>query len=333
MVKPGLVRFVLASLVVLFHITKFVFIGELAVFCFFILSGYWVTLMYEKKYSKKKNALYVFYLSRILRLAPVYYLISFFTFIFVYLYTPEKLLFLRNFDLDTICFWLSNLFIIGYNYLPFQPLGPAWSLDIEVQFYFLLPLILGFMHSKINRMFILIISLFVSVSLFVFFADMFISKTIIKYLVYFLIGVTIYKSNLKFKKSTEFIFNGLFLVILIIHYAIPELFDLVKSASNEYNNWFNIIVSFLLIPLLTNSVLVKSNPKDMFLGGVSYTLYLTHWMFIIPYEYYITGMIKVERIPYTVLYLFVTYLFSFFIFKYFDNPIDKLRKRWVDNLK
>ena len=61
MIKPGLVRFVLATLVVLFHITKFIFIGHLAVFCFFVLSGYWVSLMYETKYSDTKQPILVFY--------------------------------------------------------------------------------------------------------------------------------------------------------------------------------------------------------------------------------------------------------------------------------
>jgi peptidoglycan/LPS O-acetylase OafA/YrhL len=331
LIKPGIVRFVLASLVVFFHITKFVFIGELAVFCFFILSGYWVSLMYENKYAEKKNPIFVFCCSRILRLAPIFYLVSLLNFIMLYFYKREALNFLASFNLDTVFFWFSNIFLVGYNQIHSQPLVPAWSLDIEMQFYLLLPFLLLLMKSKINRFICTITSFLLSLTLFMFLDDLYVSKTILKYLVYFIIGVSIYKSKIKFDNKTEKGFNILFLAILIIHYAIPELFNLVKTTSNGYNGLFNILTSFLLIPLLTNSVLRKSNPKDMFLGGMSYVLYLSHWMFIIPYNFYIREISKTERIPYTTVYLLITYLFSFLVFKYFDTPLDQLRKKWVSS--
>lgn len=163
----------------------------------------------------------------------------------------------------------------------------------------------------------------------IFWSETFAGNTILKYLIYFLIGITIFKSEIKFQKKTEVVFNLLVILILLLHYCIPNLFSLVKDAHSQYNIWFNFLVSFLLIPFLSNSVLRKSDSKDMLLGNMSYTLYLSHWMFIIPYNYYIKDIDKIDRIPYTILYLVVTYLFSFLVFKYFDEPIDKLRKKWI----
>ena len=134
---------------------------------------------------------------------------------------------------------------------------------------------------------------------------------------------------MQFKPNVEMGFNLLFLGVLLIHYIVPDLFEIVKSGNNSYNEFFNVLASFLLIPLIANSVLRKSDSKDMILGGMSYVLYLSHWMFIIPYNFCIKELTKPERIPYTLVYLFITYLFSFLVYKYYDMPLDKLRKKWV----
>lgn len=329
MIKPGLVRFILASLVVFFHITKFVFIGHLAVYCFFILSGYWVSLMYETKYSKAKQPLLVFYCSRIFRLLPVYYLISILTFIMLFIFDSEVIEKINFASIDGIIFGLVNLLMLGYNQLSFQPLVPAWSLDIELQFYLLLPIILIFLKQKKERLSILAITFILTFLLSFLWTDLFVSKTILKYLVYFLVGIEIFKSKISFKPKVEMIFNSLFVGILILHYLVPDLFVIVKQSDTSYNELFNIVISFLLIPLLSNSVLIKSDSRDMLLGGMSYVLYLSHWMFIIPYNYYIKELSKIDRVPYMLAYLFITYLFSFLVYQYYDMPLDKLRKKWV----
>ncbi|REH01887.1 acyltransferase family protein [Flavobacterium aquicola] len=328
MIKPGLVRFALASLVVLFHITKFVFIGHLAVYCFFILSGYWVSLMYETKYSKTKQPLLVYYCSRIFRLLPVYYLISVLTFIMLFIFDIQSIERIDFTSFSGIGFALINIFMLGYNQLNFAPLVPAWSLDIELQFYLLLPIFLLFLQQRKKRILFISISFILTLVLSFLFTELFICKTILKYLVFFLIGIEIYKSKIEFKPKTETVFNALFIGILILHYIIPDLFAMVKS-NISYNELFNILISLFLIPLLANSVVRKSDSKDVLLGGMSYVLYLSHWMFIIPYNYYIKDLTKIDRIPYTLGYLLATYLFSILVYQYYDMPLDKLRKKWV----
>lgn len=329
MIKPGLVRFALASLVVLFHITKFVFIGHLAVYCFFILSGYWVSLMYETKYSRTRQPLMVYYCSRIFRLLPVYYMVSLLTFIMLLFFDPKTIEAINFTSAAGIGFGLANIFMLGYNQLGFAPLVPAWSLDIELQFYLLLPILMLLMKQRKERILFIAAAFFLTLVFSFLLPELLISKTILKYLVFFLIGIAVYKSKINFKPKIEQGFNALFIGVLLIHYLVPDLFALVRITDSSYNEGFNIITALILIPLLANSVLRKSDSRDILLGGMSYVLYLSHWMFIIPYNYYIKELTKTERIPYTLAYLLITYLFSLLLYQYYDMPLDRLRKQWV----
>src|ERR1700744_3480377 len=119
MLKPGLTRFILALLVVLYHVSRYAFLGRFAVCSFFILSGYWITLMFNNKYLKKAKPLKVFYTSRLWRLLPVFYTFSILG-IIVWALTDHTILpQIVSEDLsDKIVFWLCNTTLLGYYSFP-----------------------------------------------------------------------------------------------------------------------------------------------------------------------------------------------------------------------
>jgi peptidoglycan/LPS O-acetylase OafA/YrhL len=329
MLKPGLVRFLLASIVIFYHLSGAIYIGTMSVFCFFILSGYWVTFMYEKKYINYKRPVTTFYLSRIFRLFPVYLLIGTLTIIMSIIFFPNFFSLVSRHNVQL--FWLSNVFLLGYNQLSFKPIVPAWSLDIELQFYVFLPLLLAIGTAKINRTVMLCMFGVITVLISVFYPFTIASKTIAPYLSYFFIGVFIYKSKLTFSRRTEIIFNSLMIVILLTHYSLGIThFYTVFKTQMHYESYFNQLISLLLIPLLSNCVNNKSDNLDRILGEMSYVLYLTHWLLIIPYNHVITGLSKFQRIPVSAGYLLLTYILSYIIFKYYDKPIDKIRREWLE---
>lgn len=132
---PGFFRFVLAVLVVIDHSTRLA-LGGTAVDLFFILSGYWIATMWRGRYAQTREPYLTYLASRSWRLLPVFIICSAIAW-------GEVLI---NARLPTRLDWphqvVSNLFLLGYRSLDFQANGPAWSLDVESQFYILAPLLI-----------------------------------------------------------------------------------------------------------------------------------------------------------------------------------------------
>jgi peptidoglycan/LPS O-acetylase OafA/YrhL len=73
----GLLRFILATAVICGHSTP---IGNipllddgLAVRAFFVISGFYMALILDSKYERKRHSLWLFYSNRFLRIYPMYY--------------------------------------------------------------------------------------------------------------------------------------------------------------------------------------------------------------------------------------------------------------------
>lgn len=333
MLKPGLIRFLLSSLVIFYHLSGSIFIGTMAVYCFFMLSGYWVTYTYEEKYLKSTNPVKVFYLSRILRIFPVYLLVAVLSFITMLLYHPTLWESISSLEGGRkVLFYVSNLFIIGYNQLTLKPIVPAWSLDIELQFYIILPVLLLLQKTRTIRIIFLAVAATLTITLSVFYTHSYLTKTVISFLSYFFIGVVMYEEKVRFSQKLELIFNLLFILILVFHFSLYSSAAYISiKASNNYELYFNEILCLFTIPLLFNSVYRKSDNFDRTLGNVSYVLYLLHWVLFMPYNHFIIGLSKIQRVPVSLLYLFITYLLAYIIFIIFDKPIDKLRRTWLEN--
>jgi peptidoglycan/LPS O-acetylase OafA/YrhL len=331
MLKPGLVRFILASIVIFFHITGFIYIGTMAVYCFFILSGYWISFMYDAKYSKLSASVQKFYISRVLRILPVYYLFSAISVIMLYIYNPVFFARINQLSASDKWFFLgSNLLLLGYNQLATKIIVPAWSLDIELQFYVIFPLLILILNTRVNRLVAIVffgcVALLIQLST----LGMIFQNSLLVYLFYFLIGIALHKDIIFFTKKTQIVFNTLFIVVLLSHYFFRSLHELVRDNTGSYQDYFNKVMALLLVPLLTQSVRIKSDKADRVLGDMSYVLYLSHWTWLTPYNYYIQDLTKVQRIPYAICYLVVTYILSYVLYKYFDLPIDQKRRQLLE---
>ena len=125
---PGLFRVMLALMVVASHMSNLE-IGRPAVFIFFILSGFWVMRMFCEKYHSNRTVL-PFYLSRLLRIG-----LPFLAAFLIY----WSVLLAQGTPLDPSL--AKGLLLLGVASHHQDVLGISWSLDIELQFYLMIPVL------------------------------------------------------------------------------------------------------------------------------------------------------------------------------------------------
>ncbi len=177
---PGLntIRFIAAFIVLVNHVEMFkkylglpnhahdhaiFFLGRLGVVLFFVLSGYLITYLLLLE-SQKFNTIDVgkFYIRRILRIWPLYYLMLILgLFIlphFSSLQIPGWLTYSEiTLPVLIMCiFFMPNLAIVAYHPIPY--FAQAWSIGVEEQFYLIWPWLLK-KTKNIARILILIILL------------------------------------------------------------------------------------------------------------------------------------------------------------------------------
>lgn len=152
-------RFFLAFLVVIFHVPQFcqnrgfpyfnslaIFNkGDEAVYMFFSLSGFLIIRqLYVEKLNTNSVNIKIFFLKRILRIFPLYYLVLTFGFIYYRFILPYfGFDYENNYDLVYGIF-LSYTFFpnVLIHYSPGGIIEALWSIGIEEQFYLLIaPLI------------------------------------------------------------------------------------------------------------------------------------------------------------------------------------------------
>lgn len=139
-----------AFLVVFVHFNQFAFLfgisgfrdhtelAGLAVTVFFVLSGFLITYLLLIEYSKHGTVkLNHFYIRRILRIWPVYYMVILVSICLYFLVdAPDA----YNFSFKTLVLYL--FFLPNYAYaanLILIPITPLWSVGVEEQFYLLWP--------------------------------------------------------------------------------------------------------------------------------------------------------------------------------------------------
>ena len=281
-------RFILASFVIIFHIPEFCqhrnfpFFNDLSIFnkgeeavcMFFSLSGFLIIRqLYIEKSETNSIHLKQFFLRRILRIWPLYYLVLTFGLIYYRFILPYfGFEFQNNYN-------LIQGILLSYTFFPnifalYSPGGiieVLWSIGIEEQFYLLIaPLVFIIPSKHIVRF----LGLFTIVYFILYFSDWlpFLKKY---YMLFFyfsfsgLCSILLLNNKIKLQKIKYLIFA------FFILYFITSIFK--NNLTHGFYHLFSMILFGLLICVLVDKPLkIMENKLLNHLGKISYGVYMYH---------------------------------------------------------
>lgn len=282
-------------LVVIFHIQhRWLPGGFIGVDMFFVISGYLISKGLIKQIDNQSFSYLEFIVGRVKRIVPAYFVMLLFcTFLAVYMLIPsdaETFLYQMR---RSLIFTSNQVFASATNYFGARSyensLLHTWSLSIEMQFYVILPLIVMFLPKSIYKWILGI------------------GAVVILFYTQYQIGVLNNKPEMYFSvlaRSAEFIigiginfvpnskqFSHKYkLLIAILALLALSISGILINEQSDFPGLLAMPACFataLLIWLEDTKIndILGSKPL-VFIGKISYSLYLWHWPILAFYRYY-----------------------------------------------
>ena len=349
----GTFRFILAISVLTSHFGNLFGLnfvgGQIAVQVFYIISGFYITLVLNEKYIGKNNSYFLFITNRFFKIFPLYWLILILTILFIiiieikskghtttifdnyinihtgflstsflvlsnlFIFFQDAILFLGINSFDGNLFFTKNFLLTSPQLHTFLFVPQAWSLSIELMFYLIAPLLLR--KKNIVIIGLIVISLLIRVIIYKYFncnSDPWTYRFFPSELMFFLSGFLSYKlyCKIRYVKLSDV------MIIIMMLYLFMFTFYFLKVEMFNYNLIvFSVkeIIYFTSVILILPFLFKKFNMAkfDYFIGELSFPIYISH-IFI--------GMIctrlPLGDIKYSYSVCAGTILFSIFINKY-----------------
>jgi peptidoglycan/LPS O-acetylase OafA/YrhL len=345
-------RGVAILLVVLYHNFGFIkqsFFGWLGVDLFFVLSGFLITDILLKTLGQA-NYLRNFYLRRILRIFPLYYLtLVLFLFVLPPL-TSEKIEW-TYYQENQGYFWiyLQNWLFIFRNPANADILNHYWSLAVEEQFYIFWPLVV-LLLKKTRWLLIFISLLLLSLVLFRFLLWILEIENIAYYNLYTftridgicigcIVALLVHMNFTIIRRYT----TGIVLAFALINfgfYFFNRFYDfsfpyLALVGYSTFGMMFGLLVyeavsrETRLINYIFNIRLLK------FFGRISYGLYIFHWPVYLLANAYLLVFAKdhlptlIAQVSVSLIAVVIAVAISWFSFRYFEKYFLKLKERYT----
>jgi peptidoglycan/LPS O-acetylase OafA/YrhL len=253
----------------------FIYEGGYGVPLFFIISGFILSLPFARwrLRNEKKVSLKRYFIRRVFRLEPPYLIALVILFV-------AHVWILHNYSFQKLFPHLlaSAVYMHGAIYHSFSPVLPvAWSLEVEVQFYVLAPLLCSIFLLR-NRNIRWAIMMVIIISSALFWYGVWGVPHVLKYLHYFFIGILLsdwfVTGKRLFKNETAGITAAI--IALLIYFFLPSINNLWAYMIKILSMWILVHV------VLTNASIKKlfSKPVLVWIGGMCYSIYLLHFAIV-----------------------------------------------------
>ncbi len=326
-------------------------LGSLGVIFFFVLSGFLITyLLMQEKAVKQTVAVKKFYIRRILRIWPMYYLVVLLGFLVLpnihFIDNPylNKFLdpnFAPNFALYLL--FLPNLAFATFAAVPH--IGQTWSIGVEEQFYLLWPLIVK--HSKnVLKALLMVIGILIVLKVIVLvLCKQMPDSSVLKVVKPFLAmtkmesmaigGIGAYylfngNEKIKWLMNNGLMISAVIVIVGLVYFTPPIVQDAIY-----------LVYSVLFLVIILN---VSSNPKSVFklenrmfkmLGNISYGIYMYH-LIVIAFVFAVLKYFGMEindsfvsQLMVYSLTILITIFVSILSYSYFEKRFLNLKHKFT----
>jgi peptidoglycan/LPS O-acetylase OafA/YrhL len=341
-------RFVAAFCVILYHCTPEVRSKNLNAFgtifhnlmfgvdFFFIISGFLITyLLIVEKNNFGKIYLKKFYLRRILRIFPLYYLIVIYTYWVFKASHP-------HIDYASHFVFLGNFSLISHKGWSLTSLNPLWSICIEEHFYLIIPILVSLLPLRFLKYLFLVI-ICISIGFRTYMAYYFkydnwmviYAHTISRCDVIALgglIAVLYCNRGDKLKLNRWIMYASLIcLFVAVMTFNFTDFNSIIRASVYKYMMVIPMAVFFIsyLFPSKPSVLLqyVKNSTVLDYLGKISFGLYMYHSLVL----YYISGQDYIYDNVYirVIVITIITIILSSLSYELYEKIFLRLKKKYV----
>lgn len=298
--------------------------GYLGVDIFFVISGYLITSIILRRLEKGRFSFTDFYIRRAKRILPALFLVTFTTLPFAwYFLLPQEMIEYAHSLLSTIFFYSNFQFLSEDPYWAtsgeLKPLLHTWSLAVEEQYYFVMPVIIVVVYKLAKTALI-----WVLLSLFILsFSIAIVLTPSMPETSFFMLPFRLWEliaggllAWIEVSRGERRILRGACMILPVSVAAI--IWSFIKATEHSVHpHWIT------LVPVLaTMAIIWFANPKErvtrvlsskplVWIGLISYALYLWHYplfAFVAASEFPVNAITKCMVIVLAVLLSILTYL-------------------------
>ncbi|MBL7937397.1 MAG: acyltransferase [Bacteroidia bacterium] len=323
-------------------------LGGLGVYFFFVLSGFLITyLLLEEKSRYTKIKIRDFYIRRVLRIWPLYYLILIIGFFILPHFNIFHISYLENSFHDNfntnLILYVGILPNLAFSMFPAVPnIGQAWSIGVEEQFYLLWPWVISKSKNIVKTLLIIITTIVLLKVCVLLMGNFYSHSSWYKVLKLFVAmskfecmaigGIGAYYLFTKDDVLSIIYNKAIFLVSITM---VPVLIYITPDVLQDGIHIVYSILFLIIILNISNGNMFRKNENIIlnYLGKISYGLYMYHLM-IIPFVLYVfknTISISSEGLSNILIYtgtISLTIVISSISYHFLETPFIKFKSKF-----